>query len=96
MLTINGYSVEFVKDPFGILSGKRYEFLIDIELPEEDELHSEKGLYLRVVYSVEESGNRIIKHEIIEKETDRHLEFELEDEEEKFVLAFCEEHYNEA
>lgn len=96
MLTIGEYSVEFVKDPFGILEGKRYEFLIDIDLPEDDELHSDKGLYIRVVYSVEAAGNRIVKHEIIEKETDLHLDFELEDEEEQLVAAFCQEHYNEA
>lgn len=96
MLTIGEYSVSFVKDPFGILSGKRYEFLINIELDEEDELFSSKGIYLRVLYSVEETGNRIVKQEFIEKETEVHLDFELEDDEEELVKAFCLAHYTEA
>ncbi|MFF2481869.1 DUF6509 family protein [Paenibacillus sp. NPDC058071] len=96
MLTITGFSVEYIKDPFGILPGKRYEFLVDIEIDEEDELYSEKGIYIRALYSVEESGGRVVKHELIEKETERRLDFELEDEEESELAAFCEEHYGEA
>ncbi len=38
MFTMTSYTVELVKDPFGILTGQRYEFLIDIEVEEDDEL----------------------------------------------------------
>ncbi|MUT67528.1 DUF6509 family protein [Paenibacillus sp. NEAU-GSW1] len=96
LLTISSYSVEFIKDPFGILAGKRYEFLIDIELDEEDELYSSKGIYLRVVYRVEGEAGEIIKHDIIEKESEKHLDFELEDEELQELAAFCAAHYGEA
>ena len=96
MFTITGYSVEFVKDPFGILSGKRYEFLLDVEVPEDDEIYSEKGLYVRVIYRVEDHQQSIVKHEIFEKSTELLLDFELEDEETAIVAAFCQEHYNEA
>jgi hypothetical protein len=97
MLEITSYSVEFIKDPFGILSGRRYEFLIDIELDEEDELYSKNGIYIRAVYSLEESGGgRLIKHELIERVTEKLLDFELEEEEEQELLGFCAEHYKEA
>jgi hypothetical protein len=91
MLTITGYRVESVKDPFGILVGERYEFLLDIEVPEDDELHSENGIYIRVIYSVEEDRTRMIKYELFEKSTDRYLEFDMEEDEEKLVEAFCKE-----
>ncbi|WP_042164208.1 DUF6509 family protein [Paenibacillus gorillae] len=96
LLTVTAYSVEFVKDPFGILAGRRYEFLIDLDLDEEDELYSAKGIYLRVVYGVEDGNGSIVKHDLIEKETDRHLDFELEDDELEELAAFCAEHYREA
>ncbi|NIK66706.1 DUF6509 family protein [Paenibacillus sp. BK720] len=96
MLEITTYSVEFIKDPFGILSGRRYEFLIDIDLDEEDELYSKNGIYIRAVYSEEEGGGRLIKHELIERVTDKLLDFELEEDEEQELLAFCKEHYKEA
>ncbi|GMK46679.1 DUF6509 family protein [Paenibacillus glycanilyticus] len=96
MLEITSYSVEFIKDPFGILSGRRYEFLVDIDLDEEDELYSSNGIYIRAVYSEEEGGGRLIKHELIERVTDKLLDFELEEDEELELLAFCKEHYKEA
>jgi hypothetical protein len=96
MLTITTYTVELIKDPFGILAGKRYEFLLDIEVPEDDELYTENGLYLRVIYSVEESRMGIVKYEIHEKLTEKYLEFDMEDDEVQIVEAFCKEHASEA
>ncbi|AJY77009.1 DUF6509 family protein [Paenibacillus beijingensis] len=96
MLTITEYSVELVKDPFGILAGKRYEFILDIDVPEDDELHSDNGLYVRVIYRVEESGSGIVKYEIFERTTEKYIEFDLEEDEIAAVEAFCREHYSEA
>jgi hypothetical protein len=96
MLIIAGYSVELIKDPFGILAGERYEFLLDIEVPEDDELYSENGVYVRVIYLVEESQIGIIKHEIFERKTEQYLEFELEDDEKEAVAVFCKEHLPQA
>ncbi|WP_282941082.1 DUF6509 family protein [Paenibacillus sp. RC67] len=95
-MNITDYSVEFIKDPFGILSGKRYEFVLDIEVDEEDELYSDKGLYIRVIYSVEESATRIVRYEIFERGSEQYLEFDMEDDEIALVEAFCKEHYHEA
>ena len=38
MIKINEYSVEKLVDPFGILMGERYEYLLDIKVEEDDEL----------------------------------------------------------
>ncbi|WP_248924684.1 DUF6509 family protein [Paenibacillus hamazuiensis] len=96
MLTITGYSVDMIKDPFRILAGKRYEFLLDIEVPEDDELYSDNGLYIRAIYSTEEGRSGIVKYDLHERGTDRYLEFDLEEDEEKELEAFCSEHWQEA
>jgi hypothetical protein len=96
MLTITTYSVELIKDPFGILTGQRYEFLLDIEVPEDDELHSEKGLYIRAIYSVEESKSGIVKYDVHEQQTEQYLDFDLEDEEVRQLNDFCQSHLSEA
>ncbi|MDD9265534.1 DUF6509 family protein [Paenibacillus sp. GCM10023248] len=96
MFTITSYTVEIVKDPFGILSGQRYEFLIDIEVEEDDELFSESGLYIRAIYNVDEDKSGLLKYEIYEKTTELYLDFDLEDDEVAVVEAFCKEHVLEA
>ncbi|MBJ6363710.1 pullulanase [Paenibacillus sp. MAHUQ-46] len=94
-LNITEYQVELVKDPFGILSGKRYEFLLDLELDEEDELYSPHGIYVKAVYMVDDEGGRIIKHELYERTTNRFLSYDLEDDELAEAEAFCLAHYKE-
>lgn len=96
MVTITEYSVELVKDPFGILKGKRYEFILDIDVDEDDELYSEQGVALRVIYGVEEEKQGIVKYDILERNTEKHLDFDLEDDELEEVVAFCREHVSEA
>lgn len=96
MLTIAEYSVELVKDPFQILAGKRYEFLLDLELEEDDELYSEQGIFIKVVYKVDGEQGSIVNYDLIEKSTERHLDLDLEAEEEAALAAFCQEHYSEA
>ncbi|WP_438445314.1 DUF6509 family protein [Gorillibacterium sp. sgz5001074] len=96
MFAITAYSVEWVKDPFGIIPGKRYEFNLDIEPDEEDELFSEGGIALRVIYGVEESKQGIVKYEFQEKDTGKYLDFEMEAGEAEAVDAFCREHVGEA
>lgn len=96
MLTITSYSIEAVKDPFGILSGQRYEFILDIEVAEDDDLYSPNGLYLRAIYKEQEGRLTRIKYEVFEKKGDQYLDVELEDEEEASMDAFCQEHWQEA
>jgi hypothetical protein len=95
MLTITNYSADLVKDPFGILSGKRYEFLLDVEVPEDDELYSENGIFARVIFKAEENQTGIVSYDLIEKTTNRVLEFDMEADEEAALAEFCKEHLPE-
>lgn len=88
-MEITGYSFEKLIDPTGILEGDRYEFYIDIEVDEDDELYSEKGLYIRVILAVDNNGSRIPQYQIFERETDTYLDFALDEEEENQILEFC-------
>lgn len=96
MFKITEYSVEKLNDPFGILSGDRYEFYLDIEVDEEDDMYTEQGLYIRVLYSVENGESRIVKYEVFEKGEEKYLDFELEDDELAAIEEFCRSHYSEA
>jgi len=95
MLTITDYSVEKLKDPFDILTGDRYEMLLDIDVPEDDDLASEKGLYIRVLYVVDSNRSEIVKYDLFERETEQLLDFELEEDELAMVAQFCKEHLAE-
>ncbi|MGN7358352.1 MULTISPECIES: DUF6509 family protein [unclassified Paenibacillus] len=96
MLTITEFQVEHIKDPFRILTGKRYEYRLDIEVPEDDELHSENGLYVRAIYSDQEEGGSLVKYDLYEKTTDQYLDFDLEDDEVQVIETFCREHLGDA
>lgn len=96
ILNITEYTVEQIKDPTGIISGKRYEFFLNIEVPEEDELFEEKGLQLKVLYGVDESNERILTYHFYNSMENKYLDFELEEEEGKIVYEFCHTHYHEA
>ncbi|MFJ5771535.1 DUF6509 family protein [Psychrobacillus sp. NPDC093180] len=96
-LKITSYEVEKIKDPTGIITGDRYEFLLGIEVPEDDELFDEdSSLDLRVILAVVETEERIVQYHFLNRSNGKVLDFGLEEEEEVEVLAFCKEHYNEA
>ncbi|PLR98835.1 DUF6509 family protein [Bacillus sp. T33-2] len=84
-MEITGHTVELLEDPFGLLEGDRYEFFLNIEVEEEDELYSENGLLLKVIFS----GNSILQYYFIEKTTEKVLDFALEEDEEEDVKAYC-------
>ncbi|MEW9502209.1 DUF6509 family protein [Jeotgalibacillus marinus] len=89
MITITEYSVDLLKDPFGILTGERYEFTLELDVPEDDELYSETGIDVRVLYRVEDGVESIVKYELIDKKTAQPLDFELETEELAMIESFC-------
>ncbi|MFD1203759.1 DUF6509 family protein [Sporosarcina contaminans] len=86
------YSVEELIDPTGILTGRRFEFMLYILFDEEDELYEEQGTGLRVLYAVDGDQEKIASYHFFERATDKILDFELEDEEEAFIAHFCKEH----
>nr|WP_026695767.1 DUF6509 family protein [Peribacillus kribbensis] len=94
-MNIINHEAQEIKDPFGILIGNRYEFYLQIDVPEDDELYSEKGIYIRVLFTVNEDQSSIANYTIHEYETDNVLDFELEEEEEKMIAAYCREHLPE-
>ena len=96
-MKITSYEVEKIKDPTGIIAGDRYEFLLGIEVPEDDELFEEgESLDIRVILAVEDEAERIVQYHFLNRSNGKVLDFGLEEEEEAIVLSFCKEHYNEA
>ncbi|GAK42162.1 DUF6509 family protein [Paenibacillus urinalis] len=91
MLEMSSYRFEEIKDPFGILAGTRYEFHIDLDVEEDDELYSENGVYIRVIYRTSDTDSSIVKYELYESVTDRYLDFDLEEDELASLDAFCKE-----
>lgn len=96
-MKITEYTVEEIKDPTGILVGRRYEFFLHIEIEdEEDELFDEDNLQLKVIYSSNDSEKRILSYHFIESAENKILDFALDEEEEKIIDQFCKEHLPEA
>ncbi|MDF2722391.1 MAG: pullulanase [Paenibacillus sp.] len=96
MFAITSYTIEAIPDKFGILSGNRYEFMLELEVDEDDELYAEEGLDLRVIYKEEDGKTSIVKYEFLERASKKYVDFELESDEAELVEAFCQAHYLEA
>ncbi|MGN7479040.1 DUF6509 family protein [Solibacillus silvestris] len=90
-MNITQFSIEEILDPTNIIEGKRFEFLLDVEVDEDDELYSAAGLEIRVIVGVIEKDVRIVNYFIIDKSNNEFLDFALEEDEEAMVLAFCKE-----
>lgn len=78
-----------LKDPTGILTGKRYEVYLYLEFEEDDELLEEDAAGIRTIYVVDGETDKVTAPYFFKKGTEEALEFELEDEEIEEVLAFC-------
>ncbi|WP_413364346.1 DUF6509 family protein [Lysinibacillus sp. 3P01SB] len=90
-MEIGAFSVEEIKDPTNIIEGKRFEFLIDIEVDEDDDLYSEAGIEARVIVGQKEEEVRILNYFLIDKGDNEMLEFALEEEEEEIIFRFVQE-----
>lgn len=88
-MNIVGCSIEELKDPFGLLSGDRYEFFLDLEVDEEDELFSENGVGLKVIFVIDDGTKKISHYHFYEKTTGKVLDFALEEDEEEQVMNYC-------
>ena len=89
MFKVTELTVEEIADAFQILSGKRYEFLFDLEVEEDDELYGEEGVKLRVIYAVDEQKADIIKYEFLT--AGNYVPFEMEPEELSYIAQLCQE-----
>ncbi|WP_400241753.1 DUF6509 family protein [Niallia sp. JL1B1071] len=94
-MNIKEYTIEEIKDPTGILVGKRYEFFLTVEFDEEDELAEEDHLQIKVLFSIDESGSRILNYHFYNSLENKYLDYGLEDEELEEIQAFCHMHYLE-
>lgn len=90
-MNITQLSVEEILDPTNIIEGKRYEFILDVEIDEEDELYHEAGIEIRVLLGEKDGEPFILNYFIMEKAEGEYLDFALEDEELAMILAFCQE-----
>lgn len=89
MMKITGHTIEKLEDPFGLLTGDRYELFLDIEVDEEDELYSEKGVALKIIYVIDGQEEKISHYHFFEQETGTVLDFAMEEDEEALVSAYC-------
>ncbi len=95
MITITEFEAQLINDQFGILPGNRYEFLLYLDVPEDDELYNENGVYIRAVYLVDDENKQLLTYSLIERGEDTVLDFELEEDEIKMITDFCEKYYSE-
>ncbi|MFS0574906.1 DUF6509 family protein [Sporosarcina sp. 179-K 3D1 HS] len=94
-MQIDEYSVEKLVDPTGILTGNRYEFRLYLTLDEDDELYTEVGTGLRVIYKEDGNEKRIVSYHFFDRSTEAVLDFELEEDEMEKILEFCRTHLEE-
>lgn len=90
-MKITNHLFDKINDPTGIIEGDRYEFLLDLEVDEEDELFTEGGVDLRVILASDEKGLRIVQYFFTDKGTKTTMDFALEDDEEAEIIAYCKE-----
>ncbi|WP_336469854.1 DUF6509 family protein [Bacillus massiliigorillae] len=95
MISINEYEVELINDAFGILPGNRYEFILYLNIPEDDELFHENGVMAKVIFVVDEDKKELVKYDLFEQGENTYLDFELEDDELQLITTFCMEHYQD-
>jgi len=90
-MEITQFTMDEILDPTNIIEGKRYEFILDMEVDEDDELYHEAGIEVRVLIAEKGEELFILNYFIMEKAEGEYLDFALEDEELNEILAFCKE-----
>ena len=90
-MEITAYSVEEIKDPTNIIEGKRYEYLLDIEVDEEDELYTEAGIEIRAIVGELNVEVRLVNYFLLDKTNNEYLDFALEEDEEAMIIDFAKE-----
>lgn len=95
LLNITGHTVEKLEDPFGLLTGDRYEFFLELDVDEEDELYSENGIGLKVIFVIDGSEEKISSYHFFESGSEKVLDFALEEDEEELVLSYCKKNISE-
>ncbi|MCT2344715.1 DUF6509 family protein [Niallia taxi] len=92
-MNITEYTVEKLQDPTGILAGDRYEFILQLEEEEDDELFEDGAVELKVLFFVDEKEMKVLNYHFHNSSQDKYLDFALEDEELQEIHNFCSSHY---
>lgn len=95
-MDITQFSMEEILDPTNIIEGKRFEFILDVDIEEEDELYHEAGIEIRVLIGEKEGAPFILNYFIMEKAKGEYLDFALEEDELEEILTFCKEEITKA
>ncbi|OEC03418.1 hypothetical protein GY31_02315 [Lysinibacillus sphaericus] len=95
-MDITQFSMEEILDPTNIIEGKRFEFILDVDIDEEDELYHEAGIEIRVLIGEKEGAPFILNYFIMEKAKGEYLDFALEEDELEEILTFCKEEITKA
>jgi len=90
-MEITQFTMDEILDPTNIIEGKRYEFILDMEVDEDDELYHEAGIEVRILIAEKGEELFILNYFVMEKAEGEYLDFALEDEELNEILAFCKE-----
>lgn len=90
-MEITAFLVDEIKDPTNIIEGERYEFLLDIDVDEEDELYCEAGVEIRAIIAKNGEEVRLVSYFLIDKGSNSHLDFALEEDEEQGIVEFARE-----
>lgn len=90
MLEIKHHTFKEEKNEFGLIKGKRYEFQLDVTVPEDDPLHAIKALMLCVLFDVEEKeGPHIYRYWFFDGVTGSTYNDALKEEEEEIIVSYC-------
>lgn len=91
-MDIISYVMDQILDPTNIIEGERYEFTLELNIDEEDELFQEGGVDLRAIIAKKADQFSVVDYFFIAKADQSYLEFGLEEDEEQEILAFCKSH----
>jgi len=89
MFKVTELELSEIADPFQILKGKRYEFIMNLEIEEDDELFDEQGVQLRVIYVVDGENYSIARYEFLNAVTKKYIDIEMEDDELMYIDQLC-------
>lgn len=73
-------------------SGGAKNVLTKAEIDAEDELYSEKGVGIKVIYVSDVDYDKISSYYFYERGSEKVLDFALEEDEEELVLTYCRQH----
>ena len=90
-MEITAFLIEEIKDPTNIIEGQRFEFLLDIEIDEEDELYTEAGVEIRAIIAKNDDEIRLVNYYLTDKGSQDLLDFALEEDEEAEIVSFARE-----